>query len=110
MAWGDNMKGWFNADESGRALMWSVFGGFVGGAMAFVKVYQAAAAAPVPAPFLQFLIASFTGVVAAILGVVLVLNVDRRDWLRTFATGILCGFASQKIIDAAGDLLKKLFN
>lgn len=108
MSWsGPHMS--LTSDENTRALIVSSLGGVIGGTLVFIQAHAAPATAPVGwAALWQFLSNCFTGVIAGMVGVVLILNVDRRDWLRTFAIAIICGFSSPKIMVAALDFLQKL--
>ena len=113
MAWGDSIKGWLNSDESGKALLGAVFGGVIGGALLVITPPGAGTPGAVVVQtsnfsLFQLLQGCFSGAVAAVVGVVLLMNVDRRDWLRTFATSIFCGYLWPTILTAGSAFVQAL--
>jgi hypothetical protein len=113
MAWGDSLKTMFTADESGRALCAAMAGGIVGGVMLVMNppspgsVGATAAAAVINATPVQIFNTCFMGAVMAVVGVVLILNVDQRNWLRVFATSVLCGYFWPTILSGAASVITK---
>jgi len=113
MAWGDSLRGWLNTDESGKALIGALVGGVIGGALLIITppgVGTPGATVVTTSNFtaFQFFQGCLSGAVAAIVGVVLLMNVDRRDWLRTFATSIFCGYLWPTVLTAGAAFVQAL--
>jgi fluoride ion exporter CrcB/FEX len=91
--------------ENYRALMLVAAGGVVGAAAAIALYWLNKTTAPT----LPFTLATlFAGPVAALIAVVLILNVDRRDTLRLLVFAIVCGLAGKPILEAGSDFALEL--
>ena len=100
----EHLKIWLGL-ENFRAAVLVCMGGIVGGIGAIAVPVIAEKAQPGLLPALATLIA---GPIAAIIAVLFILNVDRRDTVRLLALAIICGLAGQDILTTGRALALQL--